>query len=124
MRPLSRKFIVKKFYVNSFWVEFRLLRFWRYAVGGHNAQHLNNYLNYHRPCGFATVIANDKGKRKKIYDICETPYEWLKSLIGTEECLKPRIDFKKLQRRRLSFGAHLLTEKYPPALFLVKCLKI
>jgi len=36
----------------------------------------NYYLNYHRPCGFATVEVKDNGKRRRYYrpdDYC-TPY--------------------------------------------------
>src|SRR5712691_991847 len=40
----------------------------------------NPYLNYHRPCGFATVKTDAKGKAKKVYDVYATPYERLKSL--------------------------------------------
>lgn len=29
--------------------------------------HLNVYLNYHRPCGFATIKISEKGKIKKVY---------------------------------------------------------
>jgi hypothetical protein len=42
--------------------------------------HLNEYLNFHRPCGFATRTVNEKGKVKKIYKTWQTPYERLKSL--------------------------------------------
>lgn len=66
------------------------------AINEFYKKHLNLYLNYHRPCGFATVIINDKGKQKKIYDTYETPYERLRSLSGAKEFLKPEIDFKKL----------------------------
>ena len=43
-------------------------------------QYFNPYLNFHRPCGFATTTTDDKGKEKKKYDIYLTPYEKLKSL--------------------------------------------
>ncbi len=42
----------------------------------------NRYLNFHRPCAFATNIVGAKGKIKKIYRLNDykTPYEKLKSL--------------------------------------------
>ena len=42
----------------------------------------NPYLNYHRPCGFATVQITARGKRKRRYrpDDYRTPYEKLLSL--------------------------------------------
>ncbi len=43
---------------------------------------LNPYLNYHRPCGFATVSLDARGKRQRRYpaEDYSTPYEKLKSL--------------------------------------------
>jgi hypothetical protein len=48
----------------------------------------NPYLNYHRPCGFATVTTDTKGKTKKVYDVYATPYERLKSLPKSPRFLK------------------------------------
>ena len=47
----------------------------------------NEYLNFHRPCAFATEITDKKGKIKKVYkqEDYMTPYEKLKSL--TNCCL-------------------------------------
>lgn len=60
--------------------------------------YLNMYLNYHRPCGFATVTTDKKGKQKKIYDIYQTPYEKLKSLKEADKYLKPKITFGSLDK--------------------------
>lgn len=40
----------------------------------------NPYLNYHRPCGFPTIQTDEKGEKKKMYKLYETPYEHLKTL--------------------------------------------
>ena len=40
----------------------------------------NPYLNFHRPCGFATTKTDSKGKEKKKYETYLTPYEKLKTL--------------------------------------------
>ncbi len=61
-------------------------------------EHFNVYLNYHRPCGFATVIADAKGKQKKVYKDYETPYERLQSLDHAEQYLKEGIAFDMLDR--------------------------
>jgi transposase InsO family protein len=44
--------------------------------------HWNSYLNYHRPCGFATIRVLPKGKRQRRYPVEDyrTPYEKLVSL--------------------------------------------
>lgn len=61
--------------------------------------HLNPYLNFHRPCGYATIIEDSKkkGKLKKIYKTYLTPYEKFTSLKGFEKYLKPNITFEILK---------------------------
>lgn len=59
---------------------------------------LNPYLNYHRPCGFATIKVDRKGKEKKIYKTYMTPYERLKSLPNAETYLKRHIFFEDLDK--------------------------
>lgn len=61
-------------------------------------QYFNIYLNYHRPCGFATVIVDKKGKERKIYNAYQTPYERLKSLENAEQYLNSEITFKILDK--------------------------
>lgn len=63
--------------------------------------HLNPYLNFHRPCGFATVSLDAKGKRKREYRLenYATPFQKLKSLPGAAEYLKPGIRMEALDRK-------------------------
>src|SRR5664279_5315655 len=58
---------------------------------------LNPYLNYHRPCGFATVSLDARGKRQRRYKAADyaTPYEKLKSLPDAAKCLKAGISFEQ-----------------------------
>jgi transposase InsO family protein len=65
------------------------------------AAHFNPYLNFHRPCGFATVVEGKRGKRKKVYRLKDyaTPYEKLKSLPLAESFLKDGVDFKSLDQQ-------------------------
>lgn len=58
----------------------------------------NEYINYHRPCAFATEIMDKKGKIKKVYRTEDymTPYEKLKSLPNAKKYLKPGITFEQL----------------------------
>jgi len=44
-------------------------------------EYFNPYLNFHRPCGFATVTVDDKGRRHKKYKTYQTPYERLRALV-------------------------------------------
>lgn len=60
--------------------------------------YFNEYLNFHRPCGFPTVTTDEKGKQKKIYEQKNymTPYEKLRSLQNPQQYLKPDVSLKCL----------------------------
>jgi transposase InsO family protein len=64
----------------------------------------NEYLNFHRPSGFATAAVDARGKEKKIYDTYLTPYERLRVLPDAKHSLKPGITFDTLDAiaRRMS----------------------
>ena len=66
--------------------------------------HFNPYLNYHRPCAFATLTADTRGKRKRLYKTKDyaTPYEKFKSLPKAETYLKPGLNFAQLDRFALA----------------------
>ena len=62
--------------------------------------HLNPYLNFHRPCGFATIETGSRGKRRRVYrhEDYRTPYEKLTSLEDWQKHLKKGISRQLLQR--------------------------
>ena len=60
--------------------------------------YFNPYLNYHRPCGFATLKTNTKGKVKKIYNVYQTPFERLQSNSRASQSLKKSISMLKLEK--------------------------
>jgi transposase InsO family protein len=62
--------------------------------------HLNPYLNFHRPCGFATVSLDARGKRQRRYKLEDyaTPYQQLKSLEQSAGYLKEGIGFDRLDQ--------------------------
>ena len=68
--------------------------------------HLNPYLNYHRPCGFATIQHGPRGKKKRVYPAgnYQTPYEKLTSLPNWQQYLKVgmRPEVLQQQARRMS----------------------
>jgi transposase InsO family protein len=74
------------------------------AIGKFYARHLNPYLNFHRPCGFATVSLDARGKRRRRYptEDYRTPFEKLKSLEGAEQYLQPGINLAELERTALA----------------------
>jgi transposase InsO family protein len=63
--------------------------------------HLNPYLNLHRPCGFAEVKVNDRGKRRRRYPVDQyrTPYEKLQTLPDWKKCLKKGITAERLAQQ-------------------------
>jgi transposase InsO family protein len=60
--------------------------------------HLNPYVNFHRPCLFAETVTDAKGRQRKRYPykLMMTPYDKLKSLPKAEPFLKPGITFAQL----------------------------
>ena len=62
------------------------------------AQHLNPYVNFHRPCFFPETITDAKGKERKRYHYkdMKTPYEKLKSLPDVRQYLKPGMTVAQL----------------------------
>jgi transposase InsO family protein len=61
-------------------------------------EHLNPYLNFHRPCLFAEESVDAKGKVRKRYpqQLVMTPFEKLASLPQPSQFLKPGITLKSL----------------------------
>jgi len=69
-------------------------------------EHLNPYLNFHRPCGFATVSLDERGKRQRKYkaEDYRTPFEKLQSLPEAERFLKPGLSLPELEKRALAIS--------------------
>jgi len=69
-------------------------------------EHLNPYLNFHRPCGFATVSWDPRGKRQRKYktEDYRTPLEKLQSLPEAEQFLNPGVSLPELEKRALAIS--------------------
>ena len=76
------------------------------AIGTFYARHLNPYLNFHRPCGFATVSLDARGKRQRQYktEDYRTPFEKLKSLERAEQYCRPGLSWAELEREALAMS--------------------
>ena len=61
-------------------------------------QHLSPYLNYYRPCLFASEREAANGRIRRVYRAIDvqTPYDKLHSLPDAQACLKPGISFPQL----------------------------
>jgi len=60
-------------------------------------KYFNVYLNYHRPCGFATNAIDAKGKVKKKYDQYLMPYEKFLSLTNPEQYLREGVAIQMIK---------------------------
>ena len=71
---------------------------WAPLFNDFNQQHLNPYINYHRPCLFLEIVTDNKGKQRKRYpyDSVMMPYEKLQSLPEAEKYLQPGMTFEIL----------------------------
>src|SRR5690606_34042386 len=71
---------------------------WAALINDFNREHLNPYLNFHRPCFFPETRTDANGKERKVYpyENLMTPYDKLKSLPGAKDCLKPGVTFEIL----------------------------
>lgn len=67
-------------------------------VNGFCRDHLNPYINFHRPCLFAETMKDAKGRQRKRYPykLMMTPCEKFKSLENAAQLLKPGITFQQL----------------------------
>lgn len=70
------------------------------AVHKFYTRHFNPYLNFHRPCGYARVSLDERGKRKRQYkrDDYATPLEKLKGIEKAEQYLKPNMSLAQLEQ--------------------------
>jgi hypothetical protein len=87
--------------------------------------YFNPYLNFHRPCGFATIATDGRGKRKRVYrqQDYRTPYEKLTSLKEWQAYLKTEVTAPMLVReasRRSDTAAARRMQKAKLAL-LARC---
>jgi hypothetical protein len=72
--------------------------------------YFNEYLNFHRPCGFSTEIRNEKGKVKKVYkkEDYMTPYEKFRSLDNCWQYLKKGITLIMLDKTAMRYSDNQL----------------
>lgn len=63
-------------------------------------KYFNDYLNYHRPCAFAEIKIDKRGKEIKTYpkENYMTPYEKLKSIENAEQYLREGVTFRELDK--------------------------
>ena len=73
---------------------------WAPLINEFNHEHLNPYINYHRPCFYPEIRVDNKGKERKVYAYKNmmTPYDKLSSIPNAEKYLKPGVTFEILNK--------------------------
>jgi len=66
------------------------------AVDQFHRQHLNPYLNFHRPCAVPKIITEANGKRRRVYLRWATPFELLQEVPQCEHCMRPDVTLAEL----------------------------
>jgi hypothetical protein len=67
------------------------------AVNRFHREHLNPYLNFHRPCAVAEVVEQPNGKRRRIYRKWETPFDIFRQTRQREGFLRPDVSMDELE---------------------------
>jgi hypothetical protein len=62
-------------------------------------EHLNDYLNFHRPCGQVEITTDAKGKQRRAYRRYETPWEVYRALPNAGRYLKAGQTLRGLARK-------------------------
>lgn len=80
----------------------------RHADGIHRfyMEYFNIYLNYHRPCGFATISVDEKGKRHRTYETYQTPYQAFRALKKPGQYLRKGVTLEGLEKTAKAHSAN------------------
>ena len=62
-------------------------------------EHLNDYLNFHRPCGQVEITTDTKGKQRRVYPRYETPWEVYRALPNAGRYLKAGVTLRSLTKK-------------------------
>jgi len=66
------------------------------AVDQFHRQHLNQYVNFHRPCAVPKIVTEANGKRRRVYLRWATPFELLQEAPHCESFLRPGVTLAEL----------------------------
>ena len=66
------------------------------AVDQFHREHLNPYVNFHRPSAVPKILTAANGKRRRVYLRWATPFELFRELPGCENYLRPHVTLAEL----------------------------
>jgi hypothetical protein len=72
------------------------------AVDRFHQQHLNPYVNFHRPCAAPKILMAANGKRRRVYLRWATPFELFREMPQCAKHLRPQVTLAELDRKRQS----------------------
>jgi hypothetical protein len=68
------------------------------AMDVFHRQHLNPYINFHRPCAVPKILTEANGKRRRVYLRWATPFELFQEVPRCESLLRPGATLVELKR--------------------------
>jgi hypothetical protein len=68
------------------------------AVDRFHREHLNPYVNFHRPSAVPKILTAANGKRRRVYLRWATPFEMFRELPHCENYLRPNVTLAELDR--------------------------
>jgi hypothetical protein len=68
------------------------------TVDRFHREHLNPYVNFHRPCAIPEIVEQANGKRRRVYRDWATPFEIFSRTPQCESYLRPGVSMAELQR--------------------------
>jgi transposase InsO family protein len=67
------------------------------AVDQFHREHLNPYINFHRPCAVAEIVEEANGKRRRVYRRWATPFEIFSQTPHCAGFLRPGVSMEELE---------------------------
>jgi transposase InsO family protein len=67
------------------------------AMGAFHRQHLNPYINFHRPCAVPKILTEANGKRRRVYQRWATPFELFQDVPRCEKLLRAGVTLEQLK---------------------------
>jgi transposase InsO family protein len=67
------------------------------AMDVFHRQHLNPYINFHRPCAVPKILTEANGKRRRVYQRWATPFELFQDVPRCENLLRPGVTLEQLK---------------------------
>jgi hypothetical protein len=68
------------------------------AVDAFHREHLNPYVNFHRPCAVPVVTVAVNGKRRRVYSRWATPFELFQEMPRCQSLLRPGVTLAALEQ--------------------------